>query len=167
MIAHAMSIRKNIRVVSVRSGYSSNYTYETEKTSLAYGGPHKLTCQLSCKAGGLQKRRALKCYWHSEFHHIIERPFPFKRQISLVGNLLFSYYQKFILLINLENTFFTLVLNLHQTCHILYFYLHFTPKLHFKRKKVKKWGPENERVTKKVIFYLKIIAEKFGGTEKK
>ena len=32
---------KDIRVVSVRSGYSSNYTYETEKTSLAYGGPHK------------------------------------------------------------------------------------------------------------------------------
>lgn len=28
-------------------------------------------------------------------------------------------------------------------------------------------GPENERVTKKVIFYLKIIAEKFGRTEKK
>ena len=51
---------KDIRVVSVRSGYSSNYTYETEKTSLAYGGPHKLTCQLSCKAGGLQKRGALK-----------------------------------------------------------------------------------------------------------
>lgn len=55
-------VPEGIRVVSVRSGYSSNYTYETEKTSLANGGPHKLTCQLSCKAGGLQKRRALKCY---------------------------------------------------------------------------------------------------------
>ena len=167
MIALVMSIRKNIRVVSVRSGYSSNYTYETEKTSLAYGGPHKLTCQLSCKAGGLQKRRALKCYWHSEFHHIIERPFPFKRQISLIGNLPFSCYHKNILLINLENTFFTLVLHLYQTCHILNFYLHFTPELHFKRKKVKKWGPENEVVTKKVHFYWKIIPEKFGRTGKK
>ena len=85
MIAHAMSIRKNIRVVSVRSGYSSNYTYETEKTSLAYGGPHKLPCQLSCKAGGLQKRRALKCLWHSEFHHIIERPFPTGGRFPIIG----------------------------------------------------------------------------------
>ena len=76
---------KDIRVVSVRSGYSSNYTYETEKTSLAYGGPHKLTCQLSCKAGGLQKRRALKCLWHSEFHHIIERPFPTGGRFPLIG----------------------------------------------------------------------------------
>ena len=85
MIAHATSSRKNIRVVSVRSGYSSNYTYETEKTSLANGGPHKLTCQLSCKAGGLQKRRALKCLWHSEFHHIIERPFPTGGRFPLIG----------------------------------------------------------------------------------
>ena len=76
---------KDIRVVSVRSGYSSNYTYETEKTSLAYGGPHKLTCQLSCKAGGLQKRRALKCLWHSEFHHIIERPFPTGGRFPIIG----------------------------------------------------------------------------------
>ena len=76
---------KDIRVVSVRSGYSSNYTYETEKTSLANGGPHKLTCQLSCKAGGLQKRRALKCLWHSEFHHIIERPFPTGGRFPIIG----------------------------------------------------------------------------------
>ena len=76
---------KDIRVVSVRSGYSSNYNYETEKTSLAYGGPHKLTCQLSCKAGGLQKRRALKCLWHSEFHHIIERPFPTGGRFPIIG----------------------------------------------------------------------------------
>ena len=167
MIAHAMSIRKNIRVVSVRSGYSSNYTYETEKTSLANGGPHKLTCQLSCKAGGLQKRRALKCYWHSEFHHIIERPFPFKRQISQVGNLPFLFSHRKEYAYNPNHTLFIHVLHLHPTRRFLHFYRHFYMKRHFWRKKAKKWGPENERVTKKVHFYWKIIAEKFGRTGKK
>ena len=114
MIAHAMSIRKNIRVVSVRSGYSSNYTYETEKTSLAYGGPHKLTCQLSCKAGGLQKRRALKCYWHSEFHHIIERPFPFKKADFPGWKSAFFYFlieknMLIIPIIRFSHTFYTCI----------------------------------------------------------
>ena len=114
MIAHATSIRKNIRVVSVRSGYSSNYTYETEKTSLAYGGPHKLTCQLSCKAGGLQKRRALKCYWHSEFHHIIERPFPFKKADFSGWKSAFFYFlieknMLIIPIIRFSHTFYTCI----------------------------------------------------------
>ena len=114
MIAHATSIRKNIRVVSVRSGYSSNYTYETEKTSLAYGGPHKLTCQLSCKAGGLQKRRALKCYWHSEFHHIIERPFPFKKADFPGWKSAFFYFlieknMLIIPIIRFSHTFYTCI----------------------------------------------------------
>ena len=114
MIAHATSIRKNIRVVSVRSGYSSNYTYETEKTSLANGGPHKLTCQLSCKAGGLQKRRALKCYWHSEFHHIIERPFPFKKADFSGWKSAFFYFlieknMLIIPIIRFSHTFYTCI----------------------------------------------------------
>ena len=33
---------------------------ETEKTSLVDGGPYKSHLQLSCKASGLQRRRALK-----------------------------------------------------------------------------------------------------------
>lgn len=33
---------------------------ETEKTSLVDGGPYKSHLRLSCKASGLQRRRALK-----------------------------------------------------------------------------------------------------------
>ena len=168
MIAHAMSIRKNIRVVSVRSGYSSNYTYETEKTSLANGGPNKLTCQLSCKAGGLQKRRALKCYWHSEFHHIIERPFPFKKADFPGWKSAFFYFlieknMLIIPIIRFSHTFYTCI----QLGAFCTFFGIFTWNGIFEEKKPKKWGPENERVTKKVHFYWKIIAEKFGRTGKK
>lgn len=35
-------------------------TSKTEKVSLANGGPYKSRKRLSCKAGGLQRRRALK-----------------------------------------------------------------------------------------------------------
>ena len=90
-LAKTMPTRKDIRVVSVRSGYSSNYFYETEKTSLAYGGPHKLTCQLSCKAGGLQKRRALKCLRIRSFITSSSGPFLYERQISKWKSASFAF----------------------------------------------------------------------------
>ena len=37
-------------------------TSKTEKVSLANGGPYKSRKRLSCKAGGLQRRRALKSF---------------------------------------------------------------------------------------------------------
>lgn len=46
-------------------------TMKTEMASLANGGPHKLHLQLSCKAGGLQRRRALTTLISWSFHHII------------------------------------------------------------------------------------------------
>ena len=134
---------KNIRVVSVRSGYSSNYTYETEKTSLANGGPHKLTCQLSCKAGGLQKRRALKCYWHSEFHHIIERPFPFKKADFSGWKSAFFYFlieknMLIIPIIRFSHIRFTLASN-SALFALLSAFFHETAFLKKKSQKMESW----------------------------
>lgn len=57
---------------------------ETEKTSLVDGGPYKSHLRLSCKASGLQRRRALKQTCESsEFHHIIERPLSFYKYIKV------------------------------------------------------------------------------------
>ena len=47
-----------------------NKKIETEKTSFANGGPYKTLSGLSCKAGGLQRRRALKsCILGVSSHH--------------------------------------------------------------------------------------------------
>ena len=51
-------------------GILINKKIETEKTSFANGGPYKTLSGLSCKAGGLQRRRALKSYIARSFHHI-------------------------------------------------------------------------------------------------
>ena len=51
-------------------GILINKKIETEKVSLANGGPYKTLCGLSCKAGGLQRRRALKsCLLGVSSHH--------------------------------------------------------------------------------------------------
>ena len=51
-------------------GILINKKIETEKTSFANGGPYKTLSGLSCKAGGLQRRRALKsCILGVSSHH--------------------------------------------------------------------------------------------------
>ena len=60
-------VPEGIRVVSVRSGYSSNYT--------AHGGPHKLQQAGKLKSRWITKAEDSQMFIHSEFHHIIERPF--------------------------------------------------------------------------------------------
>lgn len=50
-------------------------TSKTEKVSLANGGPYKARKRLSCKAGGLQRRRALKSYMLGVSSHHRAAPF--------------------------------------------------------------------------------------------
>ena len=73
---------KDIRFVSVRLGDPSNYTYETEKTSLAYGGPHKSYMSTKLQSRWITKAESSQMFmtFGVSSHH--RATLSYRRQIS-------------------------------------------------------------------------------------
>lgn len=70
-------------------------TSKTEKVSLANGGPYKARKRLSCKAGGLQRRRTLKSFLLGvSSHHRYGFLFYFISCIQNHQHYVFRYYRR-------------------------------------------------------------------------
>ena len=119
--------QRYLGVVTVRLGYSSNNTMKPRRLLLPMAGHIKRTCRLSCKASGLQKRRALKYYFYSEFHHIIVQPlFPFSArgvpQYPWCASLFSAIYTSDIcdaIARQMSSDCATYAVRLHDICHAI------------------------------------------------
>ena len=68
-------VAEGIRVVSVDRDTHQITLLKPRGHSLAHGGPHKLQQAGKLKSRWITKAEDSQMFIHSEFHHIIERPF--------------------------------------------------------------------------------------------